>query len=125
MAYQNAFGFEFAIQLPAVHLRVGGEDKIRHRGRGIESQLMQFPGGVFPIFPDLTAVFPHVFGVVQHTQARRHGEHIHVVGIGGVAQGVKIGNEALLPDGKAQSGACHAPGFGEGLNDQQIFVLVH
>ena len=125
MAHQDAPLAQGGIHGLARQRGVRGKDEV---GFGIghgKAEFSQFVGEENAVFRYRLAVFAGVVLVLKRPQPRRHGHGIDVVGVGGILDGIEVGDQFLAGRAEAEPSPRHRAGFGKGLRDEQIFVLAH
>ena len=125
MAHQDASALQLQIQGLAADLIGFGEDEVGERGKHLKAQGAESLGGVCPILHDHAAVIHVVIVIAEGGVARGGGHAVDVVGVGGVAHRVEVGDQSLASDTEAQPRPRQRAGLGEGLGDQEVIVLVH
>ena len=125
MAHKYSLLLEARIQRCSAHSGISCENKVCLGVQHLKADFSQGGGGEGTVLHDRAAVLHVVIVVREGGASRRHGHAVDVVGVGGVAHGVQVGDQILVSDAEAQPRPCQGAGLGEGLGDQEIFILVH
>ena len=122
---EDAALLEGAVELATADAVGLGKNEV---GLGVQHHEIKFAegvGGVGAGLHDLAAVLHVVVVLVQNGTAYCGSHAVDVIRIGGIADGVQVGDQRCLTDAKAQASTRQRAGLGKRARDEEVVVLVH
>ena len=104
---------------------MGGKNKIAHGVREGKAKARQFFFYPFPCINDLSHCFLKIPIVPDTCRSPCNGRRVHGIGIKGELHILQITDCLFASYGEANTDSRHSPGFGKGLDYQQVIVLIH
>ena len=127
MPYHDAPFSEGGEELGACYARSagrGGEDEVCLGGDHGEAQGGKGSGGPLPGGDNAAVYFVVVGGIGKGRGGPCLGKAVQGIGIEGIPDPAETLDESFAADGKTNAEPCQGRGFGEGMNREEVGILV-